>query len=325
MKALKQTLASLYSPLSRFLHERWALLFPVWYAGYVFQKNNGRRLNLREPGDYNEKIQWLKLYSDTSLWTELADKYKVREYVKSCGLGDHLTRLYGVWENADDIDFDMLPDSFVLKTNHRFERIIIVKDKSKLDPEKARNLLNTWLRERFGLVSFEPHYWYIERRILAEALLEDDYNASHSSSLIDYKFYCLNGEPFVVEALYDRKLMVIGDESRREGPRVKACAFDLEWNPRPDIYVNQPDEPPGCQLPRPSRFEEMKRICRILSKPFPQVRVDLYEVHNRVYFGELTFTPGGGKDVFTPDFFKDMGKAMDLPVAEGKTKDHRRT
>lgn len=325
MKVLKLTLGSLYSPFSRFLHERWALLFPAWYAVYVFQKNYGRRPNLREPRDYNEKIQWLKLYSDTSLWTELADKYKVREYVKQCGLGDHVAPLYGVWKNAEDIDFDMLPRSFVLKTNHRFERIIIVKDKSKLDVDKARSLLNTWVRERFGLVSFEPHYWYIDRRILAETLLEDDYNSSYSTSLIDYKFYCLNGEPYVVEALYDRKLMVVGDESPGEGPRVKACAFDLEWNPRPDIYVNQPDEPPGCQVPRPGHLEEMKRICRILAKPFPQVRVDLYEVHDRVYFGEMTFTPGGGKNVFTPGFFLEMGEAMDLPAAKGKTQHQRRT
>ena len=116
----------IYRRASRFIHEVWAVLLPAHYAKYVFKKTTGRRLNLKNPQDFNEKIQWLKVYSDISMWTDLADKYKVREYIEKCGLQDILVELFGVWKRADDIDFSKLPDKFVFKTNHGFGNIIIV-------------------------------------------------------------------------------------------------------------------------------------------------------------------------------------------------------
>ena len=320
MKRLKKFFRSLYAPCSKFIHERWAVIFPRCYAGYVFKKNYHRNLNLKDPQDYNEKIQWLKVYSDTSLWTTLADKYKVREYVTQCGLGENLPELYGVWKRAEDIDFSKLPDRFVLKTNHGYHRLIIVKDKNKLDVKDTVRCMNKWVRERYGLLSFEPHYWNIERRIIAEELLEDEYNSSLSKSLIDYKFHCIHGEPVIIEALYDRKIMMVGGDVRSEGQKVKSSAFDLSWNPRPELWAIQYDNLSEEPLPKPGQLEEMIRICRILAKPFPLVRVDLYEVNNKVFFGEMTFTPGGGKDIFTPEYFLELGKSLDLSAVKLRPK-----
>lgn len=313
------TYGNWYAQLSKFLHERWALLFPKCYVRYLYKKNFNRKLNLKDPRDYREKIHWLKLYSDTSEWTDLADKYKVREYLKQCGLGEHLPELYGVWEKAEDIDFDALPEKFVLKTNHGFKRLVLVMDKSKLDMDKTRRQFDHWVRERYGMVTYEPQYWNIERRIIAEELLEDDYNARLSTSLIDYKFFCFHGEPFVVGALYNRKSNVVGGESFEDGPNLQDCAFDMEWNYLRDVTVSRLDDDEPCPIPKPRQWDDMLRICRILSKPFPHVRVDLYEVHNKVYFGELTFTPGGGLDFFTDDFFMLMGEQLDLSRVKQKS------
>ena len=120
------------------VHKVWAVLFPAGYAKYYYKKAYGKSLNLKDPKDFNEKIQWLKVYSDTTQWTRLADKYKVREYLKDLGLEDILVKLYGVWENANEIDFDKLPEKFVLKTNHGFNKNILVYDKSKLDFEETK-------------------------------------------------------------------------------------------------------------------------------------------------------------------------------------------
>jgi len=306
-------------PFSKFIHICWALLFPKWYVKYLYKRIVNKKLSLKDPKDYNEKIQWLKIYSDTSLWTPLADKYKVRDYVTQCGLGDILVKLYGVWESADEIDFSGLPDKFVLKTNHGYGRVLLVEDKNKLDFVETRTQLNNWVNERYGMISFEPHYWNIHRRIIAEEYLEDKYNAEISSSLIDYKFFCFHGEPYIIIAMYDRKNPTLGSAVDTDGPRVKKEAFDIHWNSRTDVYAHRTDNYPPI-VPKPSRLDEMLEICRTLSKSFPQVRVDLYEVNKKVYFGEITFTSGGGMQYFTPESFLEMGKKMDLSKVKQRTK-----
>ena len=190
-----------------------------------------------------------------------------------------------------------------------------MNDKSKLDIRHTINQLNKWVGEKYGLVTFEPHYWTIERRIIAEEYLQDDYNSALSSSLIDYKFYCFNGEAYSVEALYDRKIITIGSVVKTDGPKFKSCAFDLDWNPIPEIYVDQLDYHCHPEIPKPCCLDEMLKICKTLSKAFPHVRVDLYEAHNKVYFGEMTFTPGGGKRSFTDEYFLELGKQIDLSKA----------
>ncbi len=320
IEILRKIILYLYTPLSRIIHEIWALLMPESYAKYWYKKATGKKLDLENPKDFNEKIQWLKIYSDTSQWTDLADKYKVRNYVEQCGLGHILVSLYGVWEKADGIDFHELPDKFVLKTNNSCGRIIIVKDLSKLDVSETRRLLNRWVKERYGLVSFQPHYWKIDRRIIAEELLEDETVSTFSSSIIDYKFWCIHGEPDIIMVLYDRKFEMSDSEEDTDSHLMRACVYDLNWNLRTDI-INGPlaaDSP--LVLPKPKCFDEMLEICRRLSKPFPQVRVDLYEINSKVYFGELTFTPGGNMDYFTPEYFMKMGEKLDLTCVKRRKK-----
>jgi len=312
----------MYPAFSRFMHERWALLFPKWYVRYLYKKIVEKKLDLKNPQDYNEKIQWLKIYSDTSEWTILADKYKVREYVTQCGLSHILAKLYGVWERAEDIDFSKLPDKFVLKTNHGWGNNILVADKSKLDIPDSVRKLNKWVNEKYGLVTFEPHYWKMKRRIIAEEFLQDERNVEKSSSLIDYKFYCFNGEPHSLLVLYDRKNIYVGSDVKQEGPRVRACIYDLDWNAHPEAISNTgpfADKSPE-PIPRPERFDEMLEVCRKISKPFPHVRLDLFEANKKVYFGEMTFTPGGGLRYLTPEYFLELGKQMDLSTARRRTK-----
>jgi len=308
----KGIISSFYAPLTRIIHEGWAVLFPANYAGYFYRKTSNKELNLKDPRDYNEKLEWLKIYSDTSQWTECADKYKVRNYIRKCGLEHILTDLYGVWKDPDEIDFSGLPDKFVLKANHGFGKTILVRNKSELDIAETRLTLKKWLKDRYGLMTFEPHHWNIERRILAEELLQDDFNTSLSSSLIDYKFWCVNGEPEVVVTMLNRRNVSVGSSEDQERSSFKAGAYDLNWNLHPEMLTDAPALPTDAPLPKPYCFDEMIRICRELSKPFPTVRVDLYEVNNRVYFGELTFTPGGNKNYFSDELFLKMGAKIDL-------------
>jgi len=310
----------IYRRASRFIHEAWAVLLPANYAKYVFKKTTGRRLNLKDPQDFNEKIQWLKVYSDISIWTDLADKYKVRKYIEESGLQDILVELFGVWKRADEIDFSELPDKFVLKTNHGFGNIILVEDKSKLDIDLTVKKLNKWVKEKYGLVTFEPHYWKTERRIIAEEYLEDRSQKKISSTLIDYKFWCINGEPDIIMVLHNREHLGSKETKKNKVLAMKASVYDLDWNLRTDLISGPLSEEEPFPIPRPESFDEMIRICKILSRPFAQVRVDLYEVNGKVYFGELTFTPGGGLDYFTPEYFLKMGNKMDLSNVKRRKK-----
>lgn len=302
-----------------FIHENWAVGFPVWYAKYLYKKSTGKKLNLKNPKDFNEKIQWLKIYSDTTQWTELADKYKVREYVKKCGLENILVKLYGVWERADEIDFNKLPDKFVLKTNNSFGKNILVYDKSELDIDNTRRQLNKWVKEKYGLITFEPHYWNIPRRIIAEEFLLDNSTAHLSSSLVDYKLNCFHGEPYYVQVLYNRNNKVIGLPEKDKLKKTQLCVYDADWKFLPFMMVGSFKNENPVAFPKPICFEEMKNICRKLAKPFPHVRVDLYVVNNKIYLGELTFTPGGGMNYFPPEIFLKMGEKMDLSAVKRRT------
>ena len=320
MMSLKGYLKKVNARVVKFTLESWARILPVSYSKYLYKKVLNKRLNLINPKDFNEKIEWLKLYSDISQWSELADKYKVRNYVTELGLSHILAGLYGVWKRAEEIDFSRLPDKFVLKTNNSFGRIVIVPDKNKLDIERTKAQLNKWVKERYGLVTFEPHYWNIDRRIIAEEYLEDNRGKGVSSSLIDYKFWCIHGEPNIVMVLYDRKNLGSRSEFRPDEPLVKAAVYDLSWNLRPDILAGSLAREKPLLLPKPKCFDEMIQICRALSKPFPQVRVDLYEVNEKVYFSELTFTPGGNKAYFTDDYFLKLGEKIDLSKVQLRKK-----
>ncbi len=316
MSLLKTIFYFFERPLARIGRESWAFLFPKWYVKKLYKKYLGKRLNLKNPRDLNEKIQWLKLFSDTTQWTQFADKYKVRKYVEQCGLGHILPQLYGVWRSPEEIDFKALPEKFVLKANHTYGRAVIVKDKSKINEITLRAQFNKWIKDRYGLISFEPHCWNIERRIIAEELLEDRKYSNFSSSIIDFKFWCFHGEPYLVMLLYDRNNQIIGDSNRPRNSHVQACIYDLNWELRPEIISGSHAHDKPLVIPKPESFDEMIHVAKLLSKPFPQVRVDLYEINNKVYFGELTFTSlGGYMDYFSDELLLKMGSKIDLSKA----------
>lgn len=275
---------------------------PVKLAKLLYREKFHKELDLENPKDLNEKINWLELYSDTSQWSDLADKYKVREYIKQCGLGHMLVKLYGVWDSADKIDFDKLPDSFVLKTNNASATVILVKDKKQLDIIKVREQLNKWMKwTDFGIDKAILHYSKIKPCVIAEEYLEES-NSEYSSSLIDYKFWCFNGKPYNVFLCYDRTKNSLG-----------LTLYDLFWKDQSNYLVANHHYKVGKQIPKPESFDEMVKASYILSNGFPEVRVDFYEINGKPYFGELTFVSAAGMMIyFTKEYLLEMGNKINL-------------
>lgn len=258
--------------------------------------------NLKDPKDMNEKLLYMKLYTDTSKWIELADKYRVRNYVESCGLGDYLIPLVGMWTNVNDIDFNTLPKSFIFKANNGVGKseLLMVKDKNKLDIEGTKEFLDELLRRKHvGVLSGEPHYHKMKPCIIAEELLPSE---DGEKSPVDYKIYCANG-----------KAKYIWVCSGRDSSGTEVMTYDIEWNPRPDLCVFDSRYRKGKVRPKPANLDEMLRVAETLVKPFPFVRLDLYNINGKIYFGEMTFTPLGGMVNFHPQSFLDeMGDYIDL-------------
>lgn len=273
---------------------------PEKLSKLMFKMIMGYPLDLDNPRTFNEKVNWLKLRSDTSLWTFCADKYMVREFIKERGLEDCLVKLYGYWDNVDKIDFDSLPDKFILKSNNGCGTVMAVTDKSALDIEIEKEKLKEWLKMEIGYKYGEHHYIPIKPLIIAEELLENE----DKSSLIDYKWFCFDGETKYAQVISNRKL---GTHEYSIG------VYDTEWNYYANLcapklsYSNK-------TLEKPQQLEKMIEICSILSKGFPEVRVDLYEVNGKVYFGELTFTNAAGYDnEMTREFDELLGNCIKLP------------
>lgn len=249
-------------------------------ASLIYYMTFGKRLNWKNPQNLSEKINWMKFYSDTSLWTKYADKYNVRFYVESKGLNEILVKLYGVWEKAEDINFNELPNSFVLKTNHSCGTVMLVKDKSKLDINETITTLNSWLAKSIGKESAEPHYLGIKPCIIAEEYL----NPNSDVSVVDYKLFCVNGETELVMVCSERKI----------GKGASISLYDSEWNLCPEKIGECHANDNAIVIPRPKSFKRMKEIAKILCEDFPFVRMDFYYVEEKIYFGEMTFTPKGG-------------------------------
>lgn len=191
----------------------------------LYRKIMHKKIDWNNPIDLNEKIHWLKLYTDTSQWTLLADKYYVRSYVEGKHLKEILIPLYGKYDSAADIDFNELPTSFVLKTNHGSGEVVLVKDKSKIDENRVRKEMACYLKERYGLLEGEPHYRKIKPCIIAEEYLQMP-ESSISTSLIDYKIWCFDGKPAYIWACYNRT---------KAGCDVEV--HDLNWGYHPEHSV----------------------------------------------------------------------------------------
>ena len=277
-------------------------LCPQGLASEMFRGLLGYDMNWDNPRDLNEIINWMKFYYDTSEWSRLADKYLVRNYVTERIGETALVKLYGVWETPEDINFDELPNKFVLKTNHGAGTVLPVNNKSTLDLNETRNLLRQWIKVRFGYDTVEPHYLRIHPLIIAEEYLEND--ADFSSSLVDYKVYCLSGEPYCILVCTDR---VIGQQSH-------FSYYDCAWTPIPQVLKPHLRNK-TVQVPKPSCLPLLLEYARKLSKGHPQVRVDFYIVQNKVYFGEMTFTNEGGYDGdITREFSLEMGRLINIQI-----------
>lgn len=270
---------------------------PIKIVSQVFKERMGYELNLENPQTYNEKLQWMKLYYHNPLYTTLVDKYAVKQYVEERIGKEYLIPTIGVWDRFDDIDFEKLPQQFVLKCTHDSGGLVICKDKSKLDVQKARESITKCLKHNFYFSGFEWPYKNVKPRIIAEQYMED----SKTKELRDYKFFCFDG---VVKYLF-----IATDRQNREEPYFDF--FDADFNYL-DMRQGHPNAP---ALPeKPLCFEEMKALAAKLSTGMPHVRVDFYEVDGKVYFGEFTFFHHGGWTPFDPEKWDlTFGKEITLP------------
>ncbi|MDD3038176.1 ATP-grasp fold amidoligase family protein [Bacteroides sp.] len=264
----------------------WGRISPKTLAKHIFRKSLGRKLDFKNPVDLNEKINYLKFYSDTSSWSRLADKYQVRTYIEEMGLKDLLVPLIGVYTTPRQIDFESLPNEFIIKPTHGSGDVVIVNDKSKIDINKLRKDLKKALKSRLGLLRAEPHYLKIKPKLVIEQLLKEDSQSVESCSLVDYKIWCFDGNPYSIEIYYNR--------TKHD---VKCLAYDINWNNITDSYFDFKGKfTRGESFDKPLTLETMLHSAKILSQGFPEVRVDFYLVGGRVYFGEMTFTSSGGYD-----------------------------
>ena len=243
-----------------------------------------RRLDLKNPIRYTEKIQWYKLNYRNPLMMQCVDKYHVREYVASKGLGDLLNDLYQVVDDPQKIDFDALPEKFVLKTTNGSETNVFCKDKKKLNIDDTRSKLREYLEMADASAGREWAYDGASNLIIAERLLEDDTNADNSIS--DFKFLCFEGKPEYI----------VYDCDRFAGH--KRNFYDLNWN---NMHIDSDCPQIDREIERPINLDKMIEIATILAQDFPAVRVDLYDIKGKIIFGELTFYPWSGYVQFTPD------------------------
>ena len=265
-----------------------------------------KRLHLKHPATLNEKILYLSLKTDTTEWSRLADKHAVRDYVKECGLEDVLVPLYGVWDDEEKINFDLLPKQFILKSTHGCGDAIIVKDKDNVSYPDLRKRLKFILNDYTITGGAELHYQRIKHQIIAEQLLiNDDVSKKYSQSLIDYKLWCFNGE---VEYI-----MLVMNRSVKTKDGAELLVYDKKWNPHPEYIKVTHDFSIASPIPLPANYNRMIEVAEKLSSPFPVVRVDLYNLNGKLYFGEMTFTSlGGMMDYYTDEFQTLAGGLIDI-------------
>lgn len=264
----------------------------------LYRVATGKKLNLVNPTSFNEKLQWLKLYDHNPMYTIFADKYAVREYIKNKVGEQYLIPLLGHWNNVENIDFEALPDQFVLKCNHDSGGVVICRDKSAFDVEEAKKKLRDHMEQNHYYLSREWAYKDIKRCIICEEYLID----KESNDLRDYKIFCFNGVPKLIQVDFDR----FNDHKRN--------LYTTNWEFL-DVTIKCPNDPNKI-IPKPEKLSEMLDVASKLSKGYPELRVDLYLVNGKIYFGELTVYHGGGIEKFTPDSFGDeLGDQIDLNLA----------
>lgn len=257
----------------------------------------GKKMDIKNPKTFNEKLQWLKLYyyPENKTVVQCSDKYAVRKYIEEKGYGDTLVPLLGTWEKAEDITWDNLPEKFVLKCNHGCAYNILCPDKQEFDKKKAEKQLNSWLKEDFGAFNIEVHYSRITPRLITcEEYLGD--------CITDYKFFCFNGKPQCIYVSND----LVHDRQAQIG------FFYLDGTKMP---LKRDDYTDISSVEFPAYFDEMRNMAEQLAKDFPFVRVDFFIANGKYYFAELTFTPGACMMPFNPDKFDlEWGDMLDISM-----------
>ena len=272
------------------------------YIKRMFKLNMGYKLDLDNPKTYNEKLQWLKLYDRNPKYITMVDKYLSKEYVASLIGDEYVVPIYGVWDSFDEIDFDTLPEQFVLKTTHDCGGVVVCKDKNNFDKKSAKAFLEEHLQHEYFYHCREWPYKEVKPRIIAEKFMKDSKDQTEEG-LTDYKFFCFDGEP---------KAMFIATDRANKDTDTKFDFYDMKFNhlpftnghPNSDKIINKPE-----------KFELMIELARKLSKDISHVRVDFYESEGNIYFGELTLYHWGGFVPFEPAEWDEIfGSWIKLPT-----------
>lgn len=265
----------------------------------LYKKTIGKKLNLENPKTFNEKLQWLKLYDRKPIYTTMVDKYEVKEYMKEKIGQEYIIPTLAVWDNVEDIDFDSLPNQFVLKCTHDSGGLVICKDKSKFDKDIAIKKIKKAMGRNYFYANREWPYKNVKPRIIAEQYMEDE----SGYELKDYKFFCFDGE---VKALF------IATDRGVEGEETKFDFFDENFNHLP---IKNGHDNARREFVCPDGFDKMKELASKLSKGIPQLRVDFYNINGKIYFGELTFFHWSGLKPFDPEEWDyKFGGYIKLPI-----------
>ena len=260
----------------------------------------GRKLDLRNPESLADKVSYIALHRLPTEAVRCTDKWEVRDYVAGKGLSHILIPVHGgAVASAEELDFSLFPDQFVLKATHGCRMNYICMDKDKLDQEACRKTVHQWLNTTYGTYSVEPHYRNIPHRAYCESCIGEE------SQLVDYKIHCMNGKPSFILACKARA------SEDGKGSSVAMYLYDTQWNPL-DVLHNYRGHGPGSgSIAKPQKLEEMLAVARKLSEDFDFVRVDLYETGGRIWFGELTFTPANGVfPSYSQEFLEGEGKKL---------------
>lgn len=252
------------------------------YLRLMYYAHFGKKLDLKNPKTFNEKLQWLKLYDRNPEYIRMVDKYEAKQYVAEKIGEKYIIPTLGVWDNPDQIDFDALPEQFVLKCTHDSGGVVICKDKSKADISQVKETLRKRLNNDYSVWGREWPYKFVNRKIIAEKYMVDE----SGTELKDYKVFCFGGEPQFIQVDFGR---FTGHERNLYSTEWKYMGFT-------SLYPTNPER----KIERPTCLARMLDIARVLSRGLPVVRVDLYVIGNDIYFGELTVFHGSGLERFTP-------------------------
>jgi len=259
-------------------------------------------LNLQTPQTFNEKLQWLKLNDRKDIYTKMVDKYEAKSYVSKIIGNKYIIPTLGIYNNFDEIDFNKLPNQFVIKCTHDSGGLVIVTDKSKLDIKKAKKKINKSLKRNYYYLGREWPYKNVKPRIIVEKYMKDN----KDTSMRDYKFFCFNGNPYCILLCNDRNT------------ELKETFFDLNWKILP---FKRPNHSIDTNIEKPHNLDKMIEFSKKLSLNIPFLRVDFYEINGNLYFGELTFYPAGGFSKFEPEEWDlKLGNLIDLNLVSKNEK-----